>query len=157
MLEYTGHNKGGVSMHGSLAVLWLAIMVSLAVLEAVTTQLVSIWFALGALFALIACLLHAPLWLQILLFAVVSAASLVLTRPLVHKMTKGKQVHTNADRVIGMEGVVTQDIQNMQAQGLVKVNGAEWSARSADDTDIPSGSQVTVQRIEGVKLIVVQK
>ena len=143
-----------ITVQVSMTIIWLAAMVVLALLEAATTQLVTIWFALGSLVALIASLLHAPVWLQILLFVVVSAVTLVLTRPLVRKITSNKQVHTNADRVIGKEGVVLEDIRASEAAGLVKVDGAVWSARSADDSVIPAGSQVSVERIEGVKLIV---
>ena len=141
----------------SMTVVWLICMVVLAVLEAVTTQLVSIWFAFGALIAMISSLLHAPVWLQAVLFVIVSALSLVLTRPLVRKMTNNKQVHTNADRVLGREGVVIRDIRTADASGQVKVDGQVWSARSLDDSEIASGTQIVVQRIEGVKLIVSAK
>ena len=141
-------------MQWSMSVLWLIAVVVLGVLEAATTQLVTIWFALGALAALIAAAFHAPLWLQLALFAVVSVLTLVLTRPLVRKRLNGKRVPTNADRVIGRTGIVQQPIRNTLAEGTVSVDGAVWSARSADGAEIEAGEPIVAERIEGVKLIV---
>lgn len=134
--------------------LWLIAMVLLGVMEAVTTQLVTIWFALGALAALIASALHAPVWLQAVLFVLVSVVTLIATRPLVRKHLNSRKVPTNADRVIGRVGIVQDDVCNTRAQGTVTVDGAVWTARSATGDDIPSGVQVIAERIEGVKLIV---
>ena len=141
-------------MQWSIPVLWLIAVIVLGILEAATTQLVTIWFALGALGALLAAVLHAPIWLQIVLFAAVSVLTLVLTRPLVRKRLNGKKIATNADRVIGRIGIVQQTISNTKAEGTVSVDGAVWTARSADGDEIPSGAEVVAERIEGVKLIV---
>jgi membrane protein implicated in regulation of membrane protease activity len=141
-------------MDWKMTIIWLVLMLVLAFLEAATTQLVTIWFALGALVAMLASIFHAPLWLQVVLFAVVSAAALVLTRPLAKKLTKATKVPTNADRVIGRTGVVQDAVNNETAVGTILVDGAVWSARSADGSQIPSGARVTVERIEGVKCIV---
>lgn len=138
----------------TMSVIWLILMLVLAVMEAATTQLVTIWFALGALSALLASVFHAPVWLQVTLFAAVSAVSLALTRPLARKLTRTGKVPTNADRVVEQTGVVRDTIDNTRATGTVLVGGSVWTARSADGAAIPAGTRVRVDRIEGVKVIV---
>lgn len=138
----------------NMSVVWLVLMVLLFIIEAATAGLTVIWFALGALAALIAALFGAQIWLQVLWFLVVSIATLWFTRPLALKYLNGRSVATNADRVVGMEGVVCEDIDNLAGTGAVKLDGKEWTARSDSGTNIPSGSVVKVRRIEGVKLIV---
>jgi membrane protein implicated in regulation of membrane protease activity len=133
---------------------WLVLLVVFVVFEAATVQLVSVWFALGALAALIAAICHAPAWLQIVLFILISAVSFAVTRPLVKKFSTSKIQKTNADRCIGDTAVVTEEINNLEARGLVKVNGNIWSARNETDDIIAEGEKVTVIKIEGVKLIV---
>jgi membrane protein implicated in regulation of membrane protease activity len=81
----------------------------------------------------------------------------VLTRPFIKKHLKPKNEPTNADRVIGQTGVVTEKIENLSASGLVKVDGQTWTARSIDDSVIDEGKQVEIKKIDGVKLIVVEK
>ena len=144
-------------MSWSMPVFWLIAVVALGILEAATTQLVTIWFALGALAALIAAAFHAPIWLQLVLFAVVSVLALVLTRPIVRKHLNNKKIPTNADRTIGKIGIVQQTICNTKAEGTVCVDGAVWTARSEDGAEIESGTEVVAERIEGVKLIVSRK
>lgn len=141
-------------MDWKITILWLVLMLVLAFLEAATTQLVTIWFALGALAAMLASILHAPLWLQVLLFAVVSVAALILTRPIAKKLMKTDKVPTNADRVLQQTGIVQDPVDNQAAVGTILVDGAVWSARSADGSPIPAGTPVIVERIEGVKCIV---
>ena len=138
----------------NMALVWLAIMVLLLIIEALTAPLVCIWFALGALAALIAALFSAPLWLQAVWFLAVSLLTLWLTRPLALKYLNGRRVATNADRVIGAEGVVTEDIDNIAGTGAVKLDGKEWTARSETGAHIAKDSIVIARRIEGVKLIV---
>ena len=133
---------------------WLVLLVVFVVFEAATVQLVSVWFALGALAALIAAICHGPAWLQITLFIVVSAISFAVTRPLVKKFSTSKIQKTNADRCIGDTAVVTEEINNLEAKGLGKVDGNIWTARSENNDIIPAGEKVTVIKIEGVKLIV---
>ena len=138
-----------------LSMFWLAAVIILGIVEALTVGLVTVWFALGALAALISSLFDGPLWLQILLFIVVTAVSLVTTRPLVKKYF-GKNTHkpTNADMVIGKQAQVTEDIDNLTGTGAVKCMGKEWSARSENGEAISAGEIVTAVKIEGVKLIV---
>ncbi len=138
-----------------MTIFWLVAVIILGVVEAATVGLVSIWFALGALAALISSLFGGPIWLQILLFIVVAALTLCITRPIVKKyFNKESHKPTNADMVIGKEANVTEEINNLGATGAVRCMGKEWSARSDNGESIPKDSVVTVVRIEGVKLIV---
>lgn len=138
----------------TITTLWLIVMVLFLVVEAATVGLVCIWFAVGALAALIAALLGAEIWLQIVLFLVVSAVALYFTRPLAKKYVNAKVEPTNADMVIGKECRVTEAIDNIAGTGAVYVDGKTWTARSESDEVIPEGALVTAKRIEGVKLIV---
>ncbi|MCI9116643.1 MAG: NfeD family protein [Acutalibacter sp.] len=138
--------------------IWLGITIVAAVVEAAVPALVSIWFVPGGLAALICALAGGAVWLQIALFLALSCLTLVFTRPLAKRLQKPEPVGTNADRVLGAQGVVTEDIDNLLAQGRVSVLGNSWAARSARPQEkIPAGEQVTVERIEGVKLIVAPK
>ncbi len=133
---------------------WLAALILFAVIEGMTVGLVSIWFALGAAGGLIASAITENIWVQIIVFLVVSLAALLVIRPLAARSAKGKQEATNADRVIGQEGVVTEEIEDLRAKGQVKVGGSVWTARTEGEGTIPEGTVVKVLRIEGVKLIV---
>ena len=136
------------------AIVWLILLLAFAALEGITVGLTSIWFAAGALAALIAALLHGPLWLQIALFLVVSILCLLAVRPLARKFVNTQVQPTNADRVIGAEGRVTEGIDNIQGKGAVTIGGIIWTARSDSDEVIPAGCLVRVLRIEGVKVFV---
>ncbi len=141
-----------------MPIVWLVAMVVLLIVEAIVPGLVSIWFAIGALAALVSALLGAPLWLQMVWFLVVSVVALALTRPLVKKYVNGRVQPTNADALIGRDCVVTEDIDNIAGVGAVKVDGKVWTARSIDDNlRFQAGSIVTAVRIEGVKLIVTER
>ena len=137
------------------AYLWLALMIGFVAAEAACPfHLVSVWFAVGSLVALVAAALDAQMWLQITLFAVVSVGLLVATLPLVKKFVIPKQAKTNVDSVIGSRGYVTEAIDNLSASGQVKLGGMYWTARSEDGHPIPAGALVEVARIEGVKVFV---
>lgn len=138
----------------SMPFVWLAIIVLAAIVEAVGTQLVSIWFVAGGIVAVIAAALGADVWLQVLLFAAVSIVLLVFTRPLLKRFIEPQKAQTNADRYVGMQGVVIQAIDNTAGRGQVKVRGSVWSARAKDGAPIPAGANVRVLAIEGVKLLV---
>ncbi len=133
---------------------WIAALVILVVVEASTAQLVTIWFAVGALGALIAELIGANLWQQWTVFVIVSLLSLLVTRPLVKKVTRKKIQPTNADRNIGAQAIVLEDIDNINGSGSVNVKGVTWTARSKNGDLIEKGSTVVVQEIEGAKLLV---
>lgn len=139
-----------------MSFVWLGVTILASIIEAVVPALVSIWFVPGGLAALIVSMCGGPLWLQVLLFLLLSALAIFFTRPLARKMQEG-QTSTNADMALGQDGVVTQEINNLLGVGRVTVRGNSWAARSADHTPIPVGKTVTVERIEGVKLIVTLK
>lgn len=136
------------------AYIWLALLIVFGIVEAATAALTSIWFAAGALAATTAALLGGPLWLQILLFLVVSAAALAVTRPLVRRYVDSRKVPTNVGRLMGQTARVTEDIDNIAGTGTVYIDGKTWSARSADGMLIAKDTLIRVERIEGVKLIV---
>ena len=142
----------------SFSLFWLIALVVFGVIEAVTVGLASIWFAIGALAALIVSFFVGVLWVQIIVFLVVSFVALAAIRPFAKKLLVPKTEATNADRVIGAEAVVTQTIDNLKGEGAVTVGGVPWTAR-ADRADqiIPKGTTVHVLRIEGVKLFVTEE
>ena len=132
--------------------IWLATAVAASIIEAAVPALVSIWFVPGSLLAFLASLLGAPIWAQAALFL---AATIIFTRPLARRLQKGRPVSTNADRVLGATAVVTEEVNGLLGRGRVSVLGNSWAARSEDPKLVlSSGQQVTVVRIEGVKLIV---
>lgn len=137
-----------------MKLIWMGLLLVFGIGEAITVGLTSIWFAAGALAALICSLAGGNMALQIILFFVVSALSLAAFRPISQKYIYNKVQPTNADSIIGREVLVTEKISNLQAVGAVSVGGLTWSARSADNTEIPVGTPVRIQRIEGVKVIV---
>ncbi len=136
------------------ALIWLILMVAFLFIEGNTVTMVSLWFGAGALAALIAALCGAQLWLQVVIFFVISIALLAALRPLARKYFTPKLTATNVDGVIGSVGIVTADIDNIAAQGQVKLASMEWTARSSSGDPIPAGTQVRVDRIEGVKAFV---
>ena len=135
--------------------IWLALLAVLIIAEIATVQLTTIWFAGGALAAmLLAAFGVKSILIQVVVFLAVSVILLIATRPLVKKYINKKSQPTNADRCIGEKAVVTAEINNLLGQGAVKVNGIEWTARSETDRIIPADTTVTVKQIDGVKLIV---
>ncbi len=138
----------------NMSIVWVAVMVVFLVVEAATAGLTCIWFAIGALAALIAALFGAPLWLQVIWFFVISFVTLYLTRPLVKKYVNSRSQPTNADMVIGNDALVTEAIDNVEGTGAVAVGGKVWTARSESGEPVELGKVVKVLRIEGVKLIV---
>ena len=137
---------------------WLGVFVATVIVEVCTTQMVSIWFSIGALASFFIALAGVEqLWIQIVVFVVVSAIALAATRPLVKKMVNQKTEPTNADMVIGKTGIVTEKIDNIASSGLVRVNGAVWTARSADDSVIEADEKVIIKEISGVKLLVIKE
>lgn len=144
--------KGGDEMIAEI--IWTVLLVLFALVEAVTVGLTSIWFATGSLVALVCALLGGGWPLQIVLFLAASALSLLAFRPLAKKYLNDRVQPTNADRVIGTEAWVSEDIDNLNGKGAVTLNGIRWTARSEDDSRIAAGTLVKVLRIEGVKVFV---
>ncbi len=144
-------------MEFTILIFWIVLLVIFLVVEAVTSQMVTIWFAAGAAAAIVAELLKAPVYLQWIIFVVVSAITLAATRPLVRKLTQTKMQPTNADRCIGQTAVVVEEINNIDGKGQVQVGGIIWTARSSDGAVFAKDERVTVEKIDGVKLIVKAK
>ena len=137
-----------------MKVVWLILLIVFGVGEAVSVGLTSAWFALGSLAALICTMLGGGIWLQVAVFVVVSAVALALVRPLAKKYLVPNYAATNADRVIGQQAVVLQEIDNLKGQGQVTIAGQTWTARSESGAVLTEGTQVRVLRIEGVKVFV---
>ena len=137
-----------------MQLVWAGIIIAALVVEAITAQLVSIWFLPAALVSLIISFISPGLvWLQILVFVVISFVLILLSRTIFKKYLVPKITRTNLDSVIGDTGIVIEDINNIKNAGAVRIQGKIWSARSEDGSDIPCDTLVTVSRIEGVKLI----
>ncbi len=139
-----------------LLIIWLAVAAVMIVAEVVSLGLTTIWFAGGALVAALAAYLGAKWLVQIILFAVVSLVLLIFTRPIAQKHLMKDPEKTNVEGLVGKTGLVTQTIDNVKSEGVVKLNGLEWSARSENGDIIPSDEKVVVKAIEGVKLIVLR-
>lgn len=141
-----------------MTVFWLVSMIALFIVEAATVNLMTIWFAFGALGALITSLLGGELWLQVVIFITVTILTLIPTRKLAKKyFGKSRHQATNADVVIGKDCIVVEDIDNLISTGAVKCMGKEWTARSENNEKIAAGETVSAVAIEGVKLIVSPK
>ena len=136
------------------SLIWLGVVIVLAVIEAFTVGLTVIWFAVGGVFALICAAFGGPVWLQIIIFIIISLICLILIRPVAKKNLEKKKAATNADRIIGTQAEVTEDINNTSGKGAVLAGGLTWTARSENGELIPSGSLVKILRIEGVKVFV---
>lgn len=137
-----------------IAWIWLALMVLFLIAEAATVSMVSLWFAAGALAALIVTLLGGVLWMRLTAFIVVSAVLLLLLRPLARKYVIPKVTATNVDSLVGTQGMVTVAIDNVTGTGQVKLGGMYWTARSTTGAPIPKDTRIRVDRIAGVKAYV---
>lgn len=136
-------------------IIWFALFLGFLILEAACPiHLVSIWFAAGSLVATLVAYLKGPLWLQITLFLLVASVMVALLWPFIKKFLNPKLKKTNLDAIIGSEGLVTVAIDNVAAQGQVKLGAMEWTARSTSGHAIPVGTLIHVDRIEGVKAFV---
>ena len=139
-------------------IIWLVLLIVFVGMEAATLGSTSLWFAGGALVAMIAAALSAPVWLQIILFLITALALLVFTRPIAVKYFNKDRTQTNVNSVIGKQAIVTAEIDNLQATGKVVVDGLEWTARSCEEgITIPEGVVVEVKAVSGVKLMVQKK
>ena len=136
-------------------IFWLVLLIICIGIEVATMGLTTIWFAGGALIAIFAAVIGAPIWLQATIFIIVSLVLLFFTRPIAVKYFNKDRVKTNVESMVGRQAIVISEIDNLQGIGQVTVGGQEWSARSADDkVRIPVGIVVNVVAISGVKLIV---
>ena len=144
--------KGGSA--DMIPLIWVGVMVIFGVLEAATVGLTSIWFVVGAIGGLIVSMLGGQIWLQLVVFFIVSIGSMIAARPLVVKYINQATTATNADRVLGAIARVTEAIDNTVPMGAVYVDGKTWSARSESGEKIAAGTLVRVLRMEGVRLFV---
>ena len=138
-------------------IIWLVVAVIMAVVEAFTVQLVSVWFAVGAAAGCITAIFTDNVSIQLIVFVAVSLVAMLITRPLVKRIKVKKAEATNSDKYIGKTAVVIEAIDNAAAKGQVKVGSTTWSARSVDGKQIEAGASVTVVAIEGVKLMVTEQ
>lgn len=135
-------------------VLWMVVLILFLVFEIMTLGLTSVWFAGGALVAFIVAVCGANPWIQIIVFLVVSLVLLFTVRPIAGKYFNNNRQKTNIDALVGRQGVVTVQIDNLKGQGEISLAGQMWTARSANDTIIEEKAQVEIVSIEGVKAIV---
>lgn len=135
-----------------LTIFWLVIAIVTAIVESLTPQLICIWFCLSAVVSAIVSQFTDSVWLTIVVFVVVSALFLYLTRPIVKNKIKTKIQPTNYDRIIGKDAIVTEDINPAENAGQIKVDGQVWSAKSTEL--IPQGTTVKIEAVEGVKAVV---
>lgn len=141
-----------------MIIIWLIVLILAIVVELISLGLTSIWFAGGALVAVLATVLHANIVVQVALFLVVSLLLLYFTRPVAVKYFNKDRVKTNVESLIGRQAIVVGEIDNLQGIGVVTVGGQEWSARNQNEEEIlPVGTVVEVVSINGVKLIVREK
>lgn len=136
------------------AILWLVLLVLFLAAEAATVTITSLWFAAGALAALVVNLLGGGIWFQVSVFLVTATVLLTALRPLVRRFLTPKVTRTNVDSVIGSSGLVTASIHNVEARGQVKLGAMVWTARSSSGDPIAEGTLVRVDRVEGVKVFV---
>ncbi|MBQ7098352.1 MAG: NfeD family protein [Oscillospiraceae bacterium] len=136
------------------AIFWLAAMVVFLAAEAMTVTLVSIWFAIGALGAIVVVLLGGSVVVQVTVFLALAVALLLSLRTVVRRHFTPHVTKTNIDSLVGATGIVVTPVNNIAALGQVQINGIEWSARSTGGSHIPAGALVRVDRIEGVKVFV---
>ena len=134
--------------------IWLGAVALALFLEAATMSLVSIWFAVGALVTVFAAYAGMPVTGQLLIFVAVSIAAFFTVRPLTRRFLDPHITPTNADRLLGVDAKVTEEINNELPSGTVYVDGKTWTARSAGGEVIPAGELVEVAWMEGVKLFV---
>lgn len=138
----------------SMIWIWLSITIIALICEGLTTALVSVWFAPGALIALALAALKAPIWVQSLVFFIVSAVCVFFFQSIFKKrLGKNKKTATNTDMLIGEKAVVSESIDNIRAVGCIKINGQLWSARSDDGNTIAEGEIVEIIAVSGVKLV----
>ena len=136
-----------------MAIVWAVFIVITAIIELQTSDLVTIWFTIGAVGALIAALFKLPIWLQLVIFLAISTVCLIATRPIAKKLQQKEVIRTNSDKVIGKVALVTKQISEDEI-GEVKIEGREWRAINNDGITFEVGEKVMVEAISGTKLIV---
>ncbi len=138
----------------SFPVLWLIIVVVLGIIEAASFNLITIWFALGAVVAMICSYFDIPFIYQVVIFIISSALLLYFTKPIVKNYLNVRREKTNADRIIGEKGIVVEKIDPVNGTGQVKIGGQIWTARSVNNEVIELNELVNIEEISGVKVFV---
>lgn len=141
----------------SMQIVWLIAAIVFGILELITTSIFSIWFVFGAVVAMITALFNAPVLFQIIVFIVVSAVSLLFTRPLAAKYLNSKTIKTNVDSLVGRTLIAKTEINNLKMSGKADLDGTTWIVVSDDDSVIAAGEEIEVVKVEGAKLIVKKK
>ena len=139
------------------SICWLVVFILLILIELATMGLTTIWFAGGAVAGFVASMLGVNVVIQATAFFAVSILLLFFTRPFAVRYINSNKTKTNVDGLIGQEALVLEEINNIRETGCARLEGKEWTARSMNDTVIPKDTVVTVERIEGVKLMVKAK
>ena len=136
-----------------ISTFWFIVAIIFGVGELMTTSLTLIWFSIGALVSMLLSPFIESVFIQVMIFAIVSIVLLVIATKYLVDRDKNVKYNTNLQGIISQKGIVVQDIEPYEV-GVVKLNGEEWSAISKDKVKIKKGSIVEVLQIEGVKLIV---
>jgi len=134
-------------------VLWAVVICASVFLEAMSSQLVAVWFAVAAVVSLVLAIIGAALWIQVAIFVGLAFVLAVLSRPLYKKYIRPKAQHTNADMAIGQIAIITERVDNDAGTGFATVGAQLWTARSEDGSVIEEGEKAVVVCIDGVKLI----
>jgi len=138
-----------------MIILWLVVLILAIILELISLGLTSIWFAGGAVVAIIAAFLHANFGIQCGLFVLTTLLLLYFTRPIAVRYFNKDRIKTNAESLVGRQAIVISEVDNLQGIGQATVGGQEWSARNVDDEQIlPVGTVAEIVAIDGVKLII---
>lgn len=137
-----------------MVIVWTIVLIAALIVEGATFALVAIWFAAGALGALIAAGLGAPFFVQLIVFTVLAAVMLIFTRPLLKKLFPNKFIPTNSELEVGKTAVVIEAVDNATGKGRVKLGGVNWAAVSENGEDIPVDEIVVVKEIRSAKVVV---
>lgn len=132
---------------------WSVVIIAAILIEISTIALTSVWFALGAIVALVLAIFNVDFLWQLLAFVGVSTIALLATRPIAKKMNTKDVIHTNADKIVQMIGIVTKEIPVGEI-GEVRVNSELWRAKSLEDEPIKEGEKIIVNNLDGNKVIV---
>ena len=144
-------------MNDPYIALWFVISAIMFIIEASTFNLITIWFAIGALGALIATALGYSVGIQVSVFFVISGILIAVLMPFARKTLSVRKQATNADRIIGAQGIVVEKIDEVTGTGQVKVMGGTWSAKTSDGSKFDVGDRVDILKIEGVKAVVAKR
>jgi membrane protein implicated in regulation of membrane protease activity len=149
--------RGGFIMSWTISwtLIWLIGAGILTVIEAVTITFFFIWIAIGAVAASLVSYYGGPLWLQMIIFAIVSVVLIIVTKPLAKKLNQNTALKHTKDTLIGKRCIVTKEIDNSKSKGEVKLDGVFWKAKSSQDNIvIKEGNDVYVTRLDRLKLVV---